>query len=44
MNRASADPAVMSAVRLALLITVPNLLVVHPSVPAGNVRELVAHA
>ena len=29
---------------LTLLITVPNLLVVHPSVPATNVRELVAHA
>jgi len=29
---------------LTLLITVPNLLVVHPSVPAANVTELVAHA
>lgn len=29
---------------VTLLITVPNLLVVHPSVPATNVRELVAHA
>jgi len=29
---------------LTLLITVPNLLVVHPSVPATSVRELVAHA
>jgi tripartite-type tricarboxylate transporter receptor subunit TctC len=29
---------------LTLLITVPNLLVVHPSLPATNVRELVAHA
>ncbi len=29
---------------VTLLITVPNLLVVHPSVPAANVRELVAHA
>ncbi len=29
---------------LTLLATVPNLLVVHPSVPASNVRELVAYA
>lgn len=29
---------------VTLLITVPNLLVVHPSVPAMNVRELIAHA
>jgi len=29
---------------LTLLMTVPNLLVVHPSVPATNVRELVAYA
>ena len=29
---------------LTLLVTVPNLLVVHPSVPATNVAELVAHA
>ena len=29
---------------LTLLITVPNLLVVHPSVPAGSVQELVAYA
>lgn len=29
---------------LTLLITVPNLLVVHPSLPATNVRELIAHA
>ena len=29
---------------VTLLITVPNLLVVHPSLPAANVRELVAHA
>ena len=29
---------------VTLLITMPNLLVVHPSVPAINVRELVAHA
>jgi len=29
---------------LTLLITVPNLLVVHPSVPAANVAELVAYA
>jgi tripartite-type tricarboxylate transporter receptor subunit TctC len=29
---------------VTLLLTVPNLLVVHPSVPAANVRDLVAHA
>jgi tripartite-type tricarboxylate transporter receptor subunit TctC len=29
---------------VTLLMTVPNLLVVHPSVPAANVRELIAHA
>ncbi len=29
---------------VSLLISVPNLLVVHPSVPAANVRELVAYA
>jgi tripartite-type tricarboxylate transporter receptor subunit TctC len=29
---------------ITLLVTVPNLLVVHPSVPAQNVRELVALA
>jgi len=29
---------------LTLLLTVPNLLVVHPAVPAANVRELIAHA
>lgn len=29
---------------VTLLVTVPNLLVVHPSVPAQNVRELVALA
>ncbi|TAK83549.1 MAG: tripartite tricarboxylate transporter substrate binding protein [Betaproteobacteria bacterium] len=29
---------------ITLLITVPNLLVVHPSVPAASVRELVAYA
>jgi tripartite-type tricarboxylate transporter receptor subunit TctC len=29
---------------LTLLITVPNVLVVHPSVPAANVAELVAYA
>ena len=29
---------------VTLLITVPNLLVVHPSVPAANLRELIAHA
>ncbi len=27
-----------------LLVTVPNILVVHPSVPAKNVKELVAYA
>ena len=27
-----------------LLVTVPNILVVHPSVPAKNLRELVAYA
>jgi tripartite-type tricarboxylate transporter receptor subunit TctC len=27
-----------------LLVTVPNILVVHPSVPANNLRELVAYA
>jgi tripartite-type tricarboxylate transporter receptor subunit TctC len=31
-------------VPLTLLITVPNLLVVHPSLPAANVRELIAYA
>lgn len=36
------DPEELSPV--TLLITVPNLLVVHPSVPATSVRELVAHA
>jgi tripartite-type tricarboxylate transporter receptor subunit TctC len=29
---------------VTLLVTVPNLLVVHPSVPARNVAELVAYA
>ncbi len=29
---------------ITLLVTVPNLLVVHPSVPAASVRELVAYA
>jgi tripartite-type tricarboxylate transporter receptor subunit TctC len=29
---------------VTLLVTVPNLLVVHPSVPARNVRELIALA
>jgi tripartite-type tricarboxylate transporter receptor subunit TctC len=29
---------------VTLLITVPNLLVVHPSLPATSVAELVAHA
>jgi tripartite-type tricarboxylate transporter receptor subunit TctC len=29
---------------VTLLVTVPNLLVVHPSVPAHNVRELIALA
>ncbi len=29
---------------VTLLVTVPNLLVVHPSVPAQNVRELIALA
>lgn len=29
---------------VTLLLTVPNLLVVHPSVQATNVRELIAHA
>jgi tripartite-type tricarboxylate transporter receptor subunit TctC len=28
---------------VTLLMTVPNLLVVHPSVPASSVRELIAH-
>jgi tripartite-type tricarboxylate transporter receptor subunit TctC len=36
------DPADLQPV--TLLITVPNLLVVHPSVPAANVAELIAHA
>jgi len=38
----SYDPEELKPV--TLLITVPNLLVVHPSVPATNVRELIAHA
>ncbi len=29
---------------VTLLVTVPNILVVHPSVPANSVRELVAYA
>jgi tripartite-type tricarboxylate transporter receptor subunit TctC len=29
---------------VSLLLTVPNLLIVHPAVPAASVRELVAHA
>jgi tripartite-type tricarboxylate transporter receptor subunit TctC len=29
---------------VALLVTVPNILVVHPSVPAKSVQELIAHA
>jgi tripartite-type tricarboxylate transporter receptor subunit TctC len=36
------DPDELSPV--TLLITVPNLLVVHPSVPAANVAELIAYA
>lgn len=31
------DPAI-------LLVTVPNILVVHPSVPANSVKELIAHS
>ena len=41
-SRLTYDPD--DLVPVTLLITVPNLLVVHPSVPASNVRELVAHA
>jgi tripartite-type tricarboxylate transporter receptor subunit TctC len=29
---------------VALLVTVPNILVVHPSVPAKSVKELIAYA
>jgi tripartite-type tricarboxylate transporter receptor subunit TctC len=29
---------------IALLVTVPNILVVHPSVPANSVQELIAYA
>ncbi len=29
---------------VALLITLPNILAVHPSVPAANLRELIAYA
>ncbi|MBM3527887.1 MAG: tripartite tricarboxylate transporter substrate binding protein [Alphaproteobacteria bacterium] len=29
---------------IALVVTVPNILVVHPSVPAKNVKELIAYA
>ena len=29
---------------ITLLATVPNLLLVHPSLPAGSVRELIAYA
>jgi tripartite-type tricarboxylate transporter receptor subunit TctC len=36
------DPA--DLVPVTLLITVPNLLVLHPAVPAANVAELIAHA
>jgi tripartite-type tricarboxylate transporter receptor subunit TctC len=28
---------------ITLLTSVPNVLVVHPAVPARNVRELIAH-
>jgi len=37
------DP-VKSFVPIALLVTVPNILVVHPSVPANNLKELIAYA
>ncbi len=36
------DPGDLKPV--TLLITVPNLLVVHPAVPVANVRELIAYA
>jgi tripartite-type tricarboxylate transporter receptor subunit TctC len=29
---------------IILMVTVPNILVVHPSVPANNLKELIAHA
>jgi tripartite-type tricarboxylate transporter receptor subunit TctC len=29
---------------VALLVSVPNILVVHPSVPANNLKELIAYA
>lgn len=29
---------------VTLLITLPNILVVHPSIPAANLRELIAYA
>src|SRR5688500_5280968 len=29
---------------VALLVSVPNILVVHPSVPANNLQELIAYA
>jgi tripartite-type tricarboxylate transporter receptor subunit TctC len=33
-----------SFVPVALLVAVPNILVVHPSVPANNLKELIAYA
>lgn len=36
------DPAI-ALVPISLLITVPNVLVVHPDVPARNVKDLVAY-
>lgn len=36
--------AVKDFAPVSLLVTVPNVLLVHPSVPARNVKELIAHA
>jgi tripartite-type tricarboxylate transporter receptor subunit TctC len=36
--------AVKDFAPISLLVTVPNVLLVHPKVPASNVKELIAHA
>jgi tripartite-type tricarboxylate transporter receptor subunit TctC len=43
MQKLPYDPA-KDFVPVVNLITVPNILVVHPSVPAKNVKELIAYA
>jgi tripartite-type tricarboxylate transporter receptor subunit TctC len=41
--KVSYDP-VKDLTPVILMVTVPNILVVHPSVPANNLRELIAYA